>query len=493
MLSNDHFIQVMKQHTDIYSQATQPNRVVCCPSGSSLQDVTIHRTDLESHVLIPMGGGGEFVSLNGDKVVFSGEDLIVKNSLRTRVLDVEFPPNDYNTIIYRVSNMITMGNCAVDEFDEVLPESYDRYISSFKAVPNVDSILSDLDAYLKNLCKLQKNEDGKRIRLRSSLVTEIQNKWSEVTEALKESGMMSVVTEDDSDIRLGQVVETYMMNKIAPTMLPWFKNSTHKADRAIHLQIMCLRDRTQSDLGVPAEFQTNHDNAIREICHLQHVQTPVDKLSILKRVSTLIRENVQKIFERNNYTSDMELATDDLITIIIYIIIQASRVYIDIPADIRFILKFHFVSSSQSHLGFTLCNFRVAIAWFIDQVKLAEKVTVVSNSIMLSPSFTNSTVFGDDDLDFPRRPCQPVPCGINKVVKLLTLVTNTTPNVSDAGNLNRSIDDNDKDERHAYEKGKGNNENDKKYWSEEEDGEITAALKNGTVMDETEKSLKFRV
>ena len=425
-LSNDHFIQLIKQYTDIYQQATQTDRVICCPVGSSLQDVIIRRSDLESHVLVPHGGSGEYVSLRGDRVVFSGEDLIVNNSIRTRVLDVEYPPNEHNTIIYRVSNMITSGSSTVDEFDEILPESYDLYIANFKSVPGAVTVLKDLDIYLKKVCKLQRNEEGKRVRLRSSIVAEIRAAWLKATEALKDIGMMSVVSRDDNDIRLGQVVETYIMNKIASTMLPWFKDSTHKADRAIHLQIMSLRDRTQSDLGVPAEFQTNHDNAIREICQLRHAQTPVDKLSILKRVSTLVRENVQKNFERNNFMSDMELATDDLITIIIYIIIQASRVYIDIPADIRFILKFHFVSSSQSHLGFTLCNFRVAIAWFIDQVMMNEKVTVVSNSIMLSPSFTNNSVFGDDELDFPRRPCLPVPSGAKKVIELISMFSSTS-------------------------------------------------------------------
>ena len=160
---------------------------------------------------------------------------------------------------------------------------------------------------------------------------------------------------------------------------------------------------------------------MQEICKLQHVLTPVEKLAVLKNVSTLVRENVQKNFERNCYTSDIELATDDLITILIFVIVQASRVYIDIPADIRFILKFHFVSSSQSHLGFTLCNFRVAIAWFVDQVKLSEKVTVVANSILLSPSFSNNAMYGDEDIDFPRKPAEPVPRHVKKAIELIKM------------------------------------------------------------------------
>jgi hypothetical protein len=37
---------------------------------------------------------------------------------------------------------------------------------------------------------------------------------------------------------------------------PWFKASTSKGDRAIHFIILSLRNRTQSDIGIMAEFQT---------------------------------------------------------------------------------------------------------------------------------------------------------------------------------------------------------------------------------------------
>lgn len=70
--SNDYFINVMQKYEDIWAIAQQRcDRVVCCPSSSSLTN-TIIRKDLEQHVLIPMGGAGEFVSLKGDKVIISG-------------------------------------------------------------------------------------------------------------------------------------------------------------------------------------------------------------------------------------------------------------------------------------------------------------------------------------------------------------------------------------------------------------------------------------
>ena len=70
--SNDYFIEVMQKYKDIWEFAQQRcDRVICCPRTSTLTDA-IRRDDLERHVLIPTGGAGEFVSLKGDKVIFSG-------------------------------------------------------------------------------------------------------------------------------------------------------------------------------------------------------------------------------------------------------------------------------------------------------------------------------------------------------------------------------------------------------------------------------------
>ena len=70
---NDFFIHAMqKRFPDLWQFVTEScDRVVCCPLGSSL-DEEIRRDDMERHVLMPLSGAGEFVSLRGDKVDFSG-------------------------------------------------------------------------------------------------------------------------------------------------------------------------------------------------------------------------------------------------------------------------------------------------------------------------------------------------------------------------------------------------------------------------------------
>ena len=313
--SNDYFIELMQKYEDIWALAQQQsNRVICCPSTASLK-YDVRRDDLERHVLIPIGGGGEFVSLKGDKVVFSGGDLIVNNAKRVRVMDVEYLPNKYGIVIYRISNSLSSQGdqfASTDDSEEISPETLLVYINLLRSIPASSLILSKLDKYLTKLCDMDLYDDGRRCRMRSSFITEVQENWMGVTESLKQAGMTALLPKDSDESLMGRIIETYIMNEISPTILPWFKESTAKADRAIHLQIMCLRNRSQTDLGIPAEFQAQHINAIAALARLQHATTPVDKLVVLKNVSSMIRYNVQMNIDRNGYRSEVELATGSL-------------------------------------------------------------------------------------------------------------------------------------------------------------------------------------
>jgi hypothetical protein len=69
--SVDYFLEVLQRHKDLWGMTQSENYCICCPITASLSEV-IYRSDLEMHVLIPLGSPGEFVSLRGDKITFSG-------------------------------------------------------------------------------------------------------------------------------------------------------------------------------------------------------------------------------------------------------------------------------------------------------------------------------------------------------------------------------------------------------------------------------------
>lgn len=85
----------------------------------------------------------------------------------------------------------------------------------------------------------------------------------------------------------------------------------------------------------------------------------MDKLLVLKKTVTGIRECVDRNVRRNFASADVELSTDDLVLLLIWVIVQTAAVYADLPSDLRYITEFHYVSSSRSQLGFTLCHFQV--------------------------------------------------------------------------------------------------------------------------------------
>jgi hypothetical protein len=70
--SNDYFLEMMQRYKDLWEVAQLGSNVVCCPVTSSITIDDIRREILSMHILIPCGSPGEFVSMNGDKVVLNG-------------------------------------------------------------------------------------------------------------------------------------------------------------------------------------------------------------------------------------------------------------------------------------------------------------------------------------------------------------------------------------------------------------------------------------
>ena len=156
---DDIFIQSMRQHNDIWQSATaSEDRIICCPVSASLAgDIT--REDLYRHILIPDRSDGEFITLHGERVVFSGGDLVVNQSKRVRVLSVENLPNAFGQTIYRISQPLLGGSAAPDEYDEISATMMKKYIVAIRSYPEAESILLDLDEYLSEV-KVQGKPSG---------------------------------------------------------------------------------------------------------------------------------------------------------------------------------------------------------------------------------------------------------------------------------------------------------------------------------------------
>lgn len=69
--SADYFLELLQRHQDLWEIANTEGTAVCCPVTASVTEKCT-RKDLQMHVLLSIGSPGEFVSLIGDKVTFSG-------------------------------------------------------------------------------------------------------------------------------------------------------------------------------------------------------------------------------------------------------------------------------------------------------------------------------------------------------------------------------------------------------------------------------------
>ena len=181
--SADYFLELLRGHQDLWEIASTVGNAFCCPVTTSVIEKCT-RIDLEMHVLLPIGSPGEFVSLKGDKVTFSGYvlvalaapadarhlymsafviynlpstyrvDFVINNYKRVRVIDVESLPNKFGVVVYRTSHMLSQGYVHAVESDEVTPAVMVDYISALKAHPGANNAFRKLDKFLNDISEV---------------------------------------------------------------------------------------------------------------------------------------------------------------------------------------------------------------------------------------------------------------------------------------------------------------------------------------------------
>lgn len=133
----------------------------------------------------------------------------------------------------------------------------------------------------------------------------------------------------------------------------------------IRQRYSCL---SQSDLRIRSEFQAPQSEAIQELLGLSGAIAAADKMLLLKRCVTFIEDAVERNFAKKFPSSSSEFATDDLVLVIIWVLIQvtAHYHYNFIFTDLCYCVDLHFNSSSTSEVNFNLCHFKVAMDWFFN-------------------------------------------------------------------------------------------------------------------------------
>ena len=208
-----------------------------------------------------------------------------------------------------------------------------------------------------------------------------------------------------------QIIESYLLTK-SNDFLPIIvrKRYGDGNDRVVHKirqRYSCL---SQSDLGIRSEFQAPQSEAIQELLGLSDAIAAADKMLRLKRCVTFIQDAVERNVAKKFPSSSSEFATDDLVLVIIWLLIQVTTYYqySFIFTDLCYCVDFHFNSMSTSEANFNLCHFKVAVDWFFSG---AGEVVEVEESDLRAA--IGADIARDDDLLFDRNQREEIVIGIS--------------------------------------------------------------------------------
>jgi hypothetical protein len=395
--NDDSFVDALKLYPDLWRDVFISSNIICCPVSGSLKD-GITEEQLLSHVLVQQRTEGEYRTLRGEHVHLSGSDLIFDNNVdepRTVKVISRSETTDSNgnsATVFRISRPLLGGIVAPEDSDQISMQAIFKYLTVLRSFPEAESTFMALDDYIKEINFVgSKSLDGFS-RIKPSLTISLRLQWKRATDKLCRCKNLVATLGNSVDVTrrlIGQIIESYLMHSVADTVYPWVCVCNAEKDKSIYNYMQTLRYHTQSDLGIASTLQCNQADAVKRLGALHTADTPVGKLIILKRVVQHIRTTIDRNIRRKFPCDDIELATDDIVLLIIWCLLQLSfpsqnsltpghftdpletenthdRTFL---SDLNFAVDFHFNASSSSELGFTLCHFQVASDWLTSRAR----------------------------------------------------------------------------------------------------------------------------
>lgn len=348
---------------------------------------------------------GEYKSLNGNICSITGSNIVLGEGYeevgkKIRILFTSYRNAESNAAvtIYHTNQPCIGGVRAPEDYDEINSLMVNKYLAALRSYPNMECVIREMDEFLDDLLQLAKLTDLKGLdMLQPSLSGCIHNKWKSFTQAIvARNGAVSQnleMADKLSGAHIGQIVETYLLKRLSIDIRAWMKNKF--AEKLHYFQVGVVKKMAgvrQGSFGVRQEFQFDQSAAITLLTdNMPTASAPVDKLLIMKQAVQQIQETVaigiqsrltqqsrqeQQLLQKLEVMSqleDIEFSSDDLFSILLWVIIQASQkaYYEDLFLDIIYCREFHFGSSSTSPIAYWTCHFEVALEWFanVDNVE----------------------------------------------------------------------------------------------------------------------------
>lgn len=435
------FLQLLLYYSDIRKILSEGEFHICCPASSCLEGTRLSKDQIMSHIFIRGRMPGEFKSINGYTVMLLGNYFILENNgsgpvnvgpeseRRIRILHTTsrvFPypsssaaslssggSGSYNSMtIYHTNQQLFGGIKSPEEYDEIGSHLVLKYIATLKSFPNIEMVIKEMDDFCNDLVLLGNMTALEGYdKIRPSLAGSLQEKWQNFTQSMV-NRMVSLKTNQQVMVNLtpyhiGQIVETYLFRAIAGCVYAYIAKGLHTENLRFHQRLLSIRRVRQADLEIRQEVQTNQQEAVYKLASLGRAVTPVDKLLVMKRVVRMIydsvNENVRVLFRNSSALTpkdreqmideiaDIEFATDELVLVLIWVIIQCSELYDSIYVDLQYVKDFHFASSSKSPIAYTMCHFEVAIAYLTNEENITNIQKKINPAVVaVAPAPVNS-------------------------------------------------------------------------------------------------------
>jgi hypothetical protein len=185
--------------------------------------------------------------------------------------------------------------------------------------------------------------------------------------------------------QLLQTVESVVMERLHGAVLPALEEELAVPCARLGGALAALAGAAPGDLGVKPLFRGGRFDPVVAILGLLHCSvTPLEKLHCLRDTTLTLMRCVEADLERRGVDlADVDLATDDIIDILLYVIVAGQEhhpVHL-LPAHLEYASRFRLVGEEDgenSRLSYFLANFQQCLCAFD---LLAERREVIATRL----------------------------------------------------------------------------------------------------------------
>lgn len=155
------------------------------------------------------------------------------------------------------------------------------------------------------------------------------------------------------------VVETWTLQRVGPTVMSALVQSFDLLDREVHRVLRANQGITLQNLHLRPELICDFSSAIEKTSyHFDRVSTPMEKLYLMQDIIENIQNTIELSLSSGGRLSDNVLASDDLIPIVVFVLLQAKPQ--NLVSTLYYAKHFTRLNLTTSQLGFHLTTFTAA-------------------------------------------------------------------------------------------------------------------------------------